>query len=66
MDYLTISQAAELAGIKRSTMGYHCQRGLVKTVEIGGRKLIERPEAERFAGIARRPGRKPKAAEAAA
>lgn len=58
--YLSIADAAELAGISRQTMGYHIDNGSVATVEIAGRRLITQTEAERFAGITRKRGPKPK------
>lgn len=63
--YLSIAEAARLAGMTRSTMGYHIAQGSVKAVPVAGRQLIEKGEAERFAAIPRKRGPKPKAEAAA-
>lgn len=43
-NYLTTTEAAEILNLKKYTMRRWCNRGIIRTIKIGGRTYIAEPE----------------------
>ena len=63
MRYFTTTEAAAVLHIDPSRVRLLCQRGRIKTIRVGNTYAIPDDELDRFAAIARQPGR-PRRAEA--